>query len=240
MISSLIEQIKTKHSFSQQDLADVMGISLDRIKSLSTGRVKKFKPEETQALVDRLGIDANWLLTGTGKMFANTDSNELSVDEEMLLSAYRELTVSERKMVLKEILPRSLLSSQADIKTPSDKTNITNNQEQKVQGIHNSPNSQISNRFNQGGYSTMKAVCLMVVCACAYWLCISVGDLLFHGGNHDLSLVFIFGSLVFLFGVVYFFIALCSEGNSYAKIPSSIGGCRPNSTHACHGKTSKL
>lgn len=138
MISSLIKQIKTEHSFSQQDLADVMGVSLDRIKSLSTGRVKKFKPEETQALVARLGIDANWLLTGTGKMFADTDSNELSVDEEMLLSAYRELTVSERKMVLKEILSRSLLSSQAGIKTPSDEANITNNQEQKVQGIHNS------------------------------------------------------------------------------------------------------
>ena len=219
MISSLIEQIKTKHSFSQQDLADVMGISLDRIKSLSTGRVKKFKPEETQALVARLGIDANWLLTGTGKMFANTDSNELSVDEEMLLSAYRELTVSERKMVLKEILSRSLLSSQADIKTPSDKTNITNNQEQKVQGIHNSPNSQISNSFNQGGYSNAQASILMIVCIMAYGACLGVGDWLLAKGSVESFIVCAFGALCFLVGTIRYLLFLEFKRNIPCKNP---------------------
>lgn len=98
MISSLFKQILARHNFELQEIADLMNISVDRAKSLSTGRVKKFKPEEMQVLVDKLGIDSYWLMTGDGSMFGKkpSDSDELSVDEQMLLSAYREMTASEK------------------------------------------------------------------------------------------------------------------------------------------------
>jgi hypothetical protein len=103
VISSLFKQILARHNFELQEIADLMNISVDRAKSLSTGRVKKFKPEEMQVLVDKLGIDSYWLMTGDGSMFGKkpSDSDELSVDEQMLLSAYREMTASEKKQFLK-------------------------------------------------------------------------------------------------------------------------------------------
>lgn len=135
MISSLFEQIKSKHSFSLQEMAEVMNISLDRAKNLSTGRAKKFKPEETQILVSQLGINPNWLMTGEGEMFDTQLPShcELSVDEEMLLSAYREMTVAERKALLQIALSKNV----------TDKSSNAS--------IHNSFNGRISNSFNQKG-----------------------------------------------------------------------------------------
>lgn len=132
MISSLFEQIKNKHAFSLQEMADVMNISLDRAKNLSTGRAKKFKPEETQILVSKLGINPNWLMTGEGEMFDTTlpSQNELSIDEEMLLTAYREMTMAERKVLLQIALSKDV---------------------GKTTNIHNSFNGKISNSFNQKG-----------------------------------------------------------------------------------------
>lgn len=132
MISSLFEQIKNKHAFSLQEMADVMNISLDRAKNLATGRAKKFKPEETQILVSKLGISPNWLMTGQGEMFDTQlpSHHELSIDEEMLLSAYREMTMAERKELLQLALSKNTGTYS------------------KSMGIVNSPNSKIANSFN--------------------------------------------------------------------------------------------
>lgn len=134
MISSLFEQIKSKHAYSLQEMADVMGISLDRAKNLSTGRAKKFKPEETQILVSQLGISPNWLMTGEGEMFDTKLPShcELTVDEEMLLSAYREMTMAERKALLQIVLSKNVQSEKSE-----------------TMGIINSPHSRISNSFNR-------------------------------------------------------------------------------------------
>lgn len=133
MISTLFKQILVKHNFELQEIADLMGISVDRAKSLSTGRVKKFKPEEMQVLVDKLGIDSYWLMTGEGSMFGKSpiENDALSVDEEMLLSAYREMTAIEKKELLKIVIARS------------SATAINHSK-----GVVNSPNSKIHNSFN--------------------------------------------------------------------------------------------
>lgn len=55
--------------FKQVDLAELMGVSLDRVKSLTSGKTKNLKQEEAQALVKKLHIRGDWLATGEGPMF---------------------------------------------------------------------------------------------------------------------------------------------------------------------------
>lgn len=69
MISALLRQIMDAKSLSQRDLMDILGVSLDRVKSLTSGRVAKLKPDEIKALVEDLHVSADWLATGTGPMF---------------------------------------------------------------------------------------------------------------------------------------------------------------------------
>jgi len=64
-------------SLSQQDLADLTGSSLSRVKAMSSGRVAKLKPEEIRALVQKLNIRAEWLVTGDGPMFRSDGEQEL-------------------------------------------------------------------------------------------------------------------------------------------------------------------
>lgn len=52
----------------QAGLAEVMEVSLDRVKSLTSGKVKNLKREESEALIGKLGIRAEWLVTGEGPM----------------------------------------------------------------------------------------------------------------------------------------------------------------------------
>lgn len=52
----------------QTGLAEVMEVSLDRVKSLTSGKVRNLKREESEALIGKLGIRATWLVTGEGPM----------------------------------------------------------------------------------------------------------------------------------------------------------------------------
>ena len=54
---------------TQKETADLLNTSLDRIKSLASGRTKNFTLEESQILVKELGVRAEWLITGEGDMF---------------------------------------------------------------------------------------------------------------------------------------------------------------------------
>lgn len=69
LIDQLIKQVMAAKSLSQQDLADLTGASLSRVKAITSGRVAKLKPDEIRALVEELHVSADWLATGTGPMF---------------------------------------------------------------------------------------------------------------------------------------------------------------------------
>lgn len=64
-----IKLIMSKCNLKQADLASVLGVSLSRIKALTTDRVKKLDQAEIKALVGKLNLNANWLATGEGEMF---------------------------------------------------------------------------------------------------------------------------------------------------------------------------
>ena len=68
MISSLLKKIMKECDLQQAGLAEVMEVSLDRVKSLTSGKVRNLKREESEALIGKLGIRAEWLVTGEGSM----------------------------------------------------------------------------------------------------------------------------------------------------------------------------
>ena len=73
MISELLKKVMVAHSLKQVDLAEVLGCSLSRVKAITSGRVKNLTREESEALIGKLDIRADWLITGEGPM---TDDDE--------------------------------------------------------------------------------------------------------------------------------------------------------------------
>ncbi len=61
----------------QTGLAEVMGVSLDRVKSLTSGKAKNLKREEGEALIKKLHIRGDWLATGEGPMLQSEGEREL-------------------------------------------------------------------------------------------------------------------------------------------------------------------
>lgn len=49
---------------TQRELAAVLGVTVDRVKSLSSGKVQKLTPQESETLVTKLGVRPDWLVGG--------------------------------------------------------------------------------------------------------------------------------------------------------------------------------
>lgn len=60
----------------QKALADLLGVSIDRVKSLTSGRVGKLTREESETLIRKLNIRGDWLATGDGPMFQSPSEQE--------------------------------------------------------------------------------------------------------------------------------------------------------------------
>ncbi|MCE1184184.1 MAG: helix-turn-helix domain-containing protein [Rhodocyclales bacterium] len=66
-----------KHfDLKQQELADLLGVPLARIKRLSGGKVRNLTRDESEALVTKLRIRPEWLITGEGPMLDDDESDE--------------------------------------------------------------------------------------------------------------------------------------------------------------------
>lgn len=76
MISVLVKKIMATCSLKQQELADVLEVPLQRVKRLSGGLAKKFTQDEQAALIEKLDIRADWLITGEGPMFQDGESQD--------------------------------------------------------------------------------------------------------------------------------------------------------------------
>lgn len=61
---------------SHADLAEVMEVKLQRVRDLSAGRAKKLTSQESQSLVRKLDIRADWLITGEGSMLIDDESQD--------------------------------------------------------------------------------------------------------------------------------------------------------------------
>lgn len=67
-LSEVIGHIMRFHNVLQRELAVLMGVSLERVKSITSGRVKNLTSQEAAALILQLGISGDWLATGLGPM----------------------------------------------------------------------------------------------------------------------------------------------------------------------------
>lgn len=69
LLSDKIREIKDALGLTQQQLAETLGVKLDRVKSLTSGKVDKLSQAEAKALVEKLHVHSTWLATGEGEMF---------------------------------------------------------------------------------------------------------------------------------------------------------------------------
>ena len=77
-IASLLKEVMAVCGLKQKDLGEVLCVPLDRVKSLTSGKVKKLDPDETRRLVQTLNLNAHWLATGTGEMFNAVGGERMS------------------------------------------------------------------------------------------------------------------------------------------------------------------
>lgn len=54
---------------SQREMAELLGVSFDRIKNIRSGKVRALTQSEAETLVKKLHIRGDWLATGEGPMF---------------------------------------------------------------------------------------------------------------------------------------------------------------------------
>ena len=80
MISTLLKMLMQELGLNQSELADVMEVKLQRVRDLSSGRAKKLTREESELLVGKLDVRAEWLITGEGSMFQDDEPQEEFVD----------------------------------------------------------------------------------------------------------------------------------------------------------------
>ena len=78
MVSSLIRQIMEAKGLRQTELAEALGVSIDRVKNITSGRVKKLSGAEMQALVSKLQVQPGFLVSGEGPMFQDDQSAALA------------------------------------------------------------------------------------------------------------------------------------------------------------------
>lgn len=76
MISVLIGRIMEHFELKQQELANVLGVPLARVKRLAGGTVQKLTREESEALVTKLRINPEWLITGEEPMIEEETQEE--------------------------------------------------------------------------------------------------------------------------------------------------------------------
>jgi len=93
---------------TQQDLADVLGCSLGKIKAYEQGTTKRFKPADIMILKEKYNLNQEWLEFGTGEMIL-TSSQKLLKDIEDMSFALNENISS----YVKEIVPLLPYASQA-------------------------------------------------------------------------------------------------------------------------------
>lgn len=81
LLSSLLKKMMKELNLKQADLALVLGVPLDRVKSLTSGKVKRMTREEAASLVKQLRIRDDWLISGEGPMLQSVDSGGETDDE---------------------------------------------------------------------------------------------------------------------------------------------------------------
>lgn len=108
VLSVMLKEIKKALNLTQPKLAEALGVNVDRVKSLTSGKVAKLSPAETKSMVENLHVNPGWLVTGEGEMFQSPTEKTFSSDLAVLrktTDAIAELAISDnRKRQVRDIL----------------------------------------------------------------------------------------------------------------------------------------
>ena len=77
------------------ELATITGISKQTISNYERDKVTKPDPNTLALIASATGVSLMWIVTGTG----NPKSNDLSIKEQELLKAFKELQESDQKQL---------------------------------------------------------------------------------------------------------------------------------------------
>jgi len=77
VLGTQIKALMVALNCKQKDLAEAMGVSVDRVKNILRGRAGNLTREEGESLIRKLNVRAEWLATGTGPMFRSDSEQEL-------------------------------------------------------------------------------------------------------------------------------------------------------------------
>lgn len=108
MISVLLKRILLECGLKQKELAELLGVPIQRIKRLSGGEASKFTREEGESLIKKLNIRAEWLVTGEGDMFQSANEKEFSDRLDALNRASKEAAAATSDAEERRLLQESL------------------------------------------------------------------------------------------------------------------------------------
>ncbi|MGZ5055466.1 MAG: hypothetical protein ACXWAT_11070 [Methylobacter sp.] len=101
------------YGLSQKALAEVLETKLDRVKSLTSGRVDKLTREEADALIRKLHIRGDWLATGEGPMLQSEGEREFYRRLDSVKSATQTASNVELPEAKQQLLQELLFYAQA-------------------------------------------------------------------------------------------------------------------------------
>lgn len=108
MLVTLIKRVMKECGLQQKGLAEVLGVKLQRVKDITAGRVEKLTREEAEALVKKLNIRGDWLVTGDGPMLQSDKEREFQRRVDSLKNASEQAANSgldtAQQRLLQEIL----------------------------------------------------------------------------------------------------------------------------------------
>lgn len=89
MFGQRLREVREKRQFSQQDLADQLGMSVQHISRLENGKYDNPKADTVILIAKVLDVSIDYLLGLTDDPGGSYEGTEISPDERKLLSAYR-------------------------------------------------------------------------------------------------------------------------------------------------------
>ncbi|ABE45648.1 hypothetical protein [Polaromonas sp. JS666] len=92
MLSERLRFVLSEAGGTQGDFATSIGMTLDRVKNILSGRVKKLQPHEARAIRDRYNIHELWLTTGKGPQHVTADELPVIKERDEIAEATRLVT----------------------------------------------------------------------------------------------------------------------------------------------------
>lgn len=111
MIFLLIKSVMKECGLNQQAMADVLGVPLHRVKSITSGKVQKLTREESEALVRKLNVRPGYLVTGQLPLFQTSGEQAFQTSLDTVARATQQAVAAELTPGQADVYQRVMLAS---------------------------------------------------------------------------------------------------------------------------------